>query len=777
MLRNKFFIKLLKRFGIPDSGINYIISLTALSKNMKGLPKELFDLNLINLLRGIFTRVALLTSMDWVLPYWIIKQYKSSSKSFVGRGFNLASVNVAHRNWTQVGALDSENEAIVDPRGLIVPYQSGWSLDFWFYLDGKLYAPSMMENVTQSLEDDLPVVITKFSVDNMVVTARVFVEKIDGVEMVFAKYRVKNRTAQSQTASLYISVRPYNVDGMSTIKHLNYDNNNLFSINGLPSVKFYDYPDNVFCSDYHQGDVSLFLDSDKCVAREKYCSVGLATGAVEYKINLSTGEYREVEVRLPVPKKYNWKKVFNNSADYDTVFSNFEKQWRKRLKSSFTLSIPDKKLKEAFDTNKTYMQLFYDVDSIKPGPHNYHHFWFRDAAYLINALDKIGFSKEADNVLKTFPSRQKRNGFFFSQLGEWDSNGQAIWTLIEHYRLTNDIKFLQNVYPSIKKGANWLVVKIKETNKKKVPKNKRGLLPPGLSAEHFGGNDVFYWDDFWALAGFRDAAYAAEIMGEPNVAKKYSEYYEQLLKSVNESLKLVENRLGKPLMPIAPDRRMDSAAVGCLASLYPTRIFSPYDERVQETVKYMEEHLFNGNGFFHDVNHSGFGTYLTSHFAECHTYARSQRAIEILDWLVDVSSSTYTWPESINPVTLGGCIGDGHHGWAAADFLVTVRNMMFFEEENNLVILPSAPKRWFKEGYPIEVANAPSYFGVIAYKVTYASDQVIIKFNNDFRKVPEYIEIYLPFGVLGADADGNKVSVSGRKIIVPGNTIDVVVRV
>ncbi len=42
-----------------------------------------------------------------------------------------------------------------------------------------------------------------------------------------------------------------------------------------------------------------------------------------------------------------------------------------------------------------------------------------------------------------------------------------------------------------------------------------GLLPESMSHEGYMAHPVHaYWDDFWALRGFKDAAAMAEILGD-----------------------------------------------------------------------------------------------------------------------------------------------------------------------------------------------------------------------------------------------------------------------
>src|SRR5262245_47820812 len=67
---------------------------------------------------------------DWIWPHWIERQLDPASPAFVPRG-HLPLANVTNRNWTAVGNLDSPRTAIVDPRGLVTPWDGGWSLDWW----------------------------------------------------------------------------------------------------------------------------------------------------------------------------------------------------------------------------------------------------------------------------------------------------------------------------------------------------------------------------------------------------------------------------------------------------------------------------------------------------------------------------------------------------------------------------------------------------------------------------------------------------------------------
>ena len=62
-----------------------------------------------------------------------------------------------------------------------------------------------------------------------------------------------------------------------------------------------------------------------------------------------------------------------------------------------------------------------------------------------------------------------------------------------------------------------------------------------------------------------------------------------------------------------------------------------------------------------------------------------------MDRVVALASPTGQWPEAIHPRTGGGCMGDGQHAWAAAEWLLMMRALFVREEPDHLVIGAGLP--------------------------------------------------------------------------------------
>ncbi len=738
-------------------------------------PMELFPSGVKMHLRGFMTFHSVQINLDWVWPYWIERQFDPKSISFIPRAMNLTHVNQTHRNWTAIGVPRGTVEPIVDPRGLLTPWFDGWSLDFWIHWRGCLIAPSQLKRVDQTLRETLPIVLTCFTKKGLRICMEVWGHRIQGREVVVERVRIENLLNETVRFRAYFSIRPYNPEGMSLIRHLQYHEEGAWEVNRSLAVILQKKPDRVTCSDQRVGDVSIILpEIEEC--RSLKCEAGMATALSEYRMALKPGEIKELSAVCTTNKvKYDGDFLISSmNMNHHSAGQQEIREWKSFLSGGIVIRLPDTQIQACFEANRAFLHLFDDGEEITPGPLTYHRFWFRDAAFMINALDKLGYHKAAEQKLLTYPDRQRRDGFFISQNGEWDSNGEAIWTLMEHYRLTRDEEFLRSVYSAIRKGIFWIDRKRRRTRKKDKP--VRGLLPAGFSAEHLGPNDYFYWDDFWSLAGIREGIKASRILGRDRDHAVFQEIHSEFQECIKRSLDFVFNRLGRKILPASPYRRMDAGAIGSIVALYPLHLLRADDEWIVHTVEDLRTHYFFEDGFFQNMIHSGVNPYLTAQVAECYLYRRSRKAWPLIRYLLKIATPTFTWPEAVHPRTGGGCMGDGHHGWAAAEYLLLIRNLLLFEEEGRLILTPILPKEWTRPGTEIQVQRAPTYFGPVDFMIRFGQAEWELKIRSRFRAPSSGYEWNLPLPVDCANGDAGPVEIRGCAVHLPPGTERVCVR-
>jgi hypothetical protein len=399
--------------------------------------------------------------------------------------------------------------------------------------------------------------------------------------------------------------------------------------------------------------------------------------------------------------------------------------WRVHAQRGMRLELPDERLASCVDAQRAFLLLLHDGDEITPGPSTYHRFWFRDAAYLLGALDRFGYDREVAEVLRSYPGRQHVDGFYFSQAREWDANGAALHSIGEHWRLHRDRALLEELAPSVAKGAEWIERK-RRTRSRRTDEALRGLLPPSVSAEHLGPFDWFYWDDFWGVRGLLDAAEVLEAVGERSAADHAARMATAFRADVDRSLERTAARLGTKAIPAGPRRRIDPAVIGSLVAAWPLRLLPADDERIAATADVIRDRFLVGDAFFQGISHTGLGTYLTLQLAFVELEAGDRRALQRLDWLLSAATSTWTWPEAVHPRLPGGCMGDGHHGWAAADLLTFVRNLLVrdlagADGVTELALCSMLPDAWLGQG--IEVHDAPTHAGRLSFAVRWHGER------------------------------------------------------
>jgi hypothetical protein len=739
--------RVMGRLRITDDVVRHLSTFQRLGETVEvELPSELMPIGARTVFRALRTRAAAQVSPDWVWPHWLERQLDPLSPAFVPRGHLPFLTNLTQRNWTAVGNLDSPWEAIVDPRGLVTPWYDGWSLDWWVGADDRWHVPAREAGVRQRLVGGAPVVETAMRIPSGDAVQRVYAMRrtsadggdgaVGGGELVVVE--IENRS--KAPVALALAVRPYNPEGLAVIERIDVHDDTTVTVDGRVALLLPRPPSRTAASTFHAGDSAsavLAGEAGSTWDGPVRCQAGMAQAAFVYP--LAHGATLRVAVPLVAESRSRRRGVARRRAAQTPAFpaavpasDHVANGWAAQSRRGLRLDLPDARLAEAVEANRRFLLLLHDPGEITPGPATYHRFWFRDAAYLLGALDAYGLHDEAADVLASYPGRQRSDGFFYSQRHEWDANGAALWALAQHWRLTRDASLVEGMVGSIAKGVHWIERKRRGGRRGRSGRGARrsdpalaGLLPAGISAEHFGPFDYFYWDDFWAVAGMRAGADMLAGVDQPEAAADARRFADAMWADVERSLGLTAERLGTLAIPAGPRRRLDPGAIGSLVACAPLGLLPADDPRVAATAEAIRDRftLEDGRAFFQGISHTGLGTYLTLQLAGVELRAGDPQCLDRLAWMLDVATPTWTWPEAVHPRLRGGCMGDGHHGWAAAELLLFVRDLLVRElgDGGGLALASVVPESWLGQGW--EVHDAPTALGRLSYAVRWHGER------------------------------------------------------
>lgn len=710
-------------------------------------PIELLRAGLVFHARGLINTRSIQHNLNWVWPYWIERQFDPTDVAFVPRAFSITHVNLTHRNWTAIGLPDLDWLPIVDPRGLLTPVYDRWSIDSWVIPDeGTPLLPSRAPAAVQTLRiEPVPTVETAVADDRTSLRQQAWVELEDGEPV--CRLRVEVQAAVP--GWLAVSLRPANPEGVSLVHRIARSQNGYgLRIDGVDAVRFDRVPQRVSMSYYRRGDVYQRLPDAE--TDSLHCEVGLATAAALFR--LAPGAAQAVQVSVPL------RAVRHLEPHLDTVPDMASRpDWDGALAGTCQLEIPDARMQFLYAAALRTLVL-HAPGPVYPGPYTYKRFWFRDAAFILDALLAAGLHARVRRALDGFSARQTALGYFHSQEGEWDSNGEAMW-IIERYRRCSGEPLSSELVHAVEKGVRWIRHKRLSDD---LPVAHAGLLPAGFSAEHLGPNDFYYWDDFWSAAGLQAAAASLGAAGRVSAADAAAREARDLLAAVDRSLAARADQRVWVGVPASPYRDMDSGAIGSLAASYPLQVWPAREPRLAETVNFLLERCTVDGGFFQDMIHSGVNAYMTLHIAQVLLRAEDPRHLALIERVAELASPTGQWPEAIHPHTGGGCMGDGQHVWAAAEWVLMLRNCFVREERETLVLGQGIPRQWLNPGQVLRLGPTATRHGPVRVELRRHREAVQVRWEGHWHadRAPR-IEVRLPGAQpVAPDAHAGSVEVS-----------------
>lgn len=562
---------------------------------------------------------------------------------------------------------------------------------------------------------------------------------------------------------------------------------------------------------------------------------GLCIGAFAWPITVGGGASDfTLDVKLPVDDYRGAADLAElQAADPNTLEAANRTYWLNKLDATGTqLRLPGNvaHLFDLFRVCRSHLLILADDGQIHPGPTIYDSYWIRDSSVEAIACALVGDAELAERQLGThhraaFNFGYERigpvsaHGFFGHEHEkndhEWDSNGQALWAFGRFDRIRGGAEaFGRSLFsPYVIDGARWI----------RDNRSAFGLLHSGWSAEHIGDKDKpHYWDDFWALAGLYEAARLAERIHAPDhEIRELWAIFDDLKRATMDSIRWVlaeQRRRGhwETFIPTGPGDvgRLDSTVIGTLAYFHPCRLHMgpkldpDIDSAARHTLDTLWGHFMDG-GFRHDSAWNAYGPYLTLQLAHCFLFVGDiARMDACLAWSVGNAAyprvgrgvgSSELWQAALGAWNEQHCypvakdfaefpnrswyMGDIPHGWACAEFMMLLRDILFFEvaedDDAHVYLAPGVLPHWVLDGQIVSISNAPTSFGTpFGFQLTHRAAQRRVDIQITTAPPPHVRYVYpCHFGnVTAATADGRPAPFHGRHVFLPAGTTNATVQ-
>ena len=496
-------------------------------------------------------------------------------------------------------------------------------------------------------------------------------------------------------------------------------------------------------------------------------------GIVQYQLALRPGQKITLDWKLPVvPVAAGSPDAARvQSAGFDEYLPRIMNFWNGILNAGLGIQVPEEKVNNTFKAS-----LIYDlIARNKVGDNyiqtvndfHYHAFWLRDSSFIVRMYDISGYPTYARQALDFFAQWQQPDGNFVSQGGQFDGIGQVLWAYGQHYSITHDQQFAEQVFPSVVKAVAWL-----QQARESDPLHLMPATRPGDN-ERLTGHVTGH--NFWALDGLRNAVILAKATGNQADSEKFQHEYDSYRAALVKVLDQVTSQTGGYIPPGLDGQHGQDW--GNMLGSYPGIVLSPDDPMVTATLKATRAKYQEGIMTYDD------GHYLHDYeaYADMETEllrGDQMQAVETLyAELVHTSSTQAGFETTVHP---WGDRDFGHnlspHGWYAARYRIFLRNMMVREQGSDLHLFSALSPEWVRPGSQIQIDRAPTNFGTVDCTLKFVSpSRADLTLHASFVDAPQHIVLHLPWFMetQAVIVDGKHLPIQSNMVQLPANVSQV----
>jgi hypothetical protein len=363
-------------------------------------------------------------------------------------------------------------------------------------------------------------------------------------------------------------------------------------------------------------------------------------------------------------------------------------------------------------TSLAHMLLSRQGPALRPGTRSYARTWIRDGAMMVAGLLRLGEADAAREFTDWYAGHIFASGKVpccVDQRGadpvvENDSHGQYLYAVAEVLRHTGDDNWAARHWPQLRKVVAWMEA-LRQSER--TPANRAaarahffGLMPPSISHEGYSDKAAYsYWDNFWALRGYKDAAQLAKRLGHADDARRWAAWGGEFERELAASIEAAAHVHGLDHIAGAADRG-DFDATSTTMALNPAQAAVSTALLHATFERYWNEMQGRSQG---RRPWKDYTPYELRNVGALVRLGHPERAHAMLDFFFrhQRPAGWKQWAEVVLPDPREPrFLGDMPHAWVSSDYVRSALDLLAYddEQEGTLIIGAGLKPEWLQRG-------------------------------------------------------------------------------
>jgi hypothetical protein len=656
---------------------------------------------------------------------------------------------VGEQNYWTLAGVDrgGAHAALVSEDGAIEPRRAGPSFEPFVIDEDGAIASWADVRIEHALRDGyLPLPQVRWRGSEFALSIEAGADGTQGNAQLVTRYTLTNTSSRPRSWTLALALRPWQVNpptqflntvgGASRVRQVEWQRDTL-RVDGRSALVALSAPQAVGAALFERGDAVELAARGALPALTRIDDAqGLASVVLRWQIALAPGASRSVDVVLPLAGTAPTATA-NAAARLDAIAA----AWRRRL-NRVTLELPPvaQPLADSLRSALAHILMSRDGAALQPGTRSYARSWVRDGAMMIAGLLRLGEVDASREFVQWYAQHLFANGKVpccvdargADPVAENDSHGQFIHAVAELWRHTGDRALVDALWPQVEGAARYMeqLRQSERTAANQQPGNEAfyGLMPASISHEGYAAKPMHsYWDDFWALAGYRDAVRLARLLGRDQRAVELARQRDEFATDLAASLTLAVSRHRIDYLPGA-------AELGDFDPSSSTMIFSPagaetlVPRALLESTweRYWQESVARRDGRRAWSDYTPYELRSVSALLRLQQPGRAHALLEY--FLRDQRPAGWNqWAEVVGrEAREPRFVGDMPHAWISSDYIRSMLDLLAYERASDgaLVLGAGVTEAWLQSG-PVALRGLRTACGNIDFRLERESAQVL----------------------------------------------------